>query len=208
MPYTADVDTIASKVVKGDHIRIITGSRDYTALVETVKVGVKWTEARDVDGKLIFRKENTDQVWAMREVPTEAEIAAKEEASRQAAQEFRFEQLHKMHDRMHGMIEVARTDLATKLARGEFIRANDTEELITAQEYKNLAVTIDQGLKNHEDWTILDCMEALSEQIKEALINGHNEPTQSGGFTFNNAERQLKIEAQRKFLRGVNWGIL
>lgn len=207
MPATKDIDTIASKVVKGDYIRMITGSRDYAMLVDTVKIGVKWTEARDAEGKLIFRRLNDEQTWAMRSMPTQAELAAEKEENDRKVAAWHEEMLSKMLARMHGGLADAKDRMTAALAKG-FMNTDVMEDIIIEQEYKTIACIIDQILEHNPEMTVKVAMEHAADRIKEGLINGNNEPTQSGGFSFGNAARQTRIAARRKFLQGIAWGTL
>jgi hypothetical protein len=208
MTYMADVDTTAQHVKVGDHIRVITGNRDYLVEVADVKIGTKWTAARDADGQLIWRKPNEDQVWAIREVKTEEELAAEKAELERKAAEFRLQQLENMHAKMHAGIALAQETLNANLAKGFHISPSDIEAVVTAHELKTIAINIDRTLEHNENMNILEAMEKEAEVVKNGLIDGFNEPTQSGGFTFENASRQTKIAARRSFLRGINWGML
>lgn len=207
MPINQDIDTTASNVVKGDYIRIITGNRDYAMLVDTVQVGSKWTVARDAEGALIFRKPNDEQTWAIRSMPTEAEIAAKKAENELKVAAWHEEMLTNMLARMHGGLADAKDRMTAALAKG-FMNTDVMEDIITEQEYKTIACVIDQILEHNPQMTVKVAMEHAADRIKEGIINGHDEPTQSGGFSFGNAARQTKIAARRKFLQGIAWGTL
>jgi hypothetical protein len=211
MTYMAEIDATAKDARKGDWFTIINanGSDGKAFEIETVQTGTKWTVARGADGMLIFRRLNDEQTWLIRETKTEEELAAdKAEAVRQAAQ-FRIEMLEKLHVRLHDGVVAARAALTARLAEPTYyVSASMMEDLAMEQEYKTIALQIDAGLEHHPEWTVVDCMTAVADRIKEGLIDGRNEPTQSGGFTFSNADRAVKIAAQRKFIQGINWGIL
>lgn len=208
MPATKDIDTTASKVLKGDYIRIITNNRDYAMLVDTVKVGAKWTEARDPEGTLIFRRLNDDQIWAMRSMPTQAELAAaKEESARQSAI-WHEEMLAKLLERMHGAVVTSHEAMTAAMAKGHYVSADIMEDMVIGQEWKTIACTVDRIIEHNPEMSIHDAMQHAADGIKEGLIDGRNEPTQSGGFSFRNAERQARITAQRKFIQGILWGTL
>lgn len=70
------VETTVENVRKGD----IIGGATAGWKVETVKVGTKWVELRDADGKLIVRTEVGAQIDVEREIETEESIKARETA--------------------------------------------------------------------------------------------------------------------------------
>lgn len=208
MTYMADLDTIASKARKGDYYRIINGSTDQALLIETVQVGSKWTVARDAEGKLIFRRQNDEQTWVIREVLTDEEKEAEKELNRQKAHAWRLEQLAGMLARMHNMVHDAKDAMKVALDKEGFVSSSLMEDIIVAQEYKTIACSITNVMERNEDMDILEAMQHVAEGIKTGLIEGRDEPTWSGGHTFSNADRQAKIAARRKFLQGINWGSL
>lgn len=210
MPYIADVDTTAGAVKPGDTYTLVSpsGGSSRELVIASVKSGTKWTEARDAEGSLIFRKENDAQIWLHREVPTEEEIAAKEAASKQAALDFKREMLNTMHAKMHEAVHTAKQAMRGQLDKEGFVNPDMMDDLIVAQEHKVIACHIDAILEHNPEMTIEIAMGHAADNIKENLVAGYDEPTQSGGFTFNNAARQTRIVARRKFIQGIAWGIL
>jgi hypothetical protein len=208
MTYFADVDTTAGDVKVGDQYRVITGSTDHAVEIAKIKIGTKWTEARDADGTLIWRKLSTDQIWLMRETKTDEELAEEKAENEKKVAAWHEEQLTRMLEKMNTRLHEVQTKLSAELVTGAFISESILEDLLVAQEYKVIAAQIESILDRNPGMTVKDAMEHVAEQIKERLITGYDEPTWSGGFTIGNAARQTRIVARRKFINGIGWGTL
>lgn len=208
MTHFIDVDTIASDARVGDYFRMINGADEKGVKIGSVKIGSKWTVAREEDGQLIFRRLNGEQTWLMREVPTQEELDAKAEADALLIAKYREEQLHTMMNQMIGAAGEARRKLIDHLASIDQsqsgLRIDYAANLLKAEILTGFGVRLQEGLHRTEH-TITELFEMLEAEIKEGLVEGYNEPHHSGGFSFSNAERQLAIDTRRELLRSMKW---
>jgi hypothetical protein len=154
MPILRDEKVEAGKITKDDVVK--------GRAAAVVKIGTKFAEARDADGKMILRAPLRQTVAILRPMPTEEEVAA-QEAEREAQQrEWREESisgwLDNADDRYAGAVAKFSEAVAGGLAPQNYW--DQYTDLARAQAEHRIAKEIEHAIARSAERSAFDPMEA------------------------------------------------
>lgn len=203
MPIATEVHITAhTEFRKGDHL-VYSNHDDW---ITDIKVGNKWMVIRGTEGALLARIDITQPIdmWVTREMPTDAELAEAAELKEQQKLAMQEEMFEDVIVKMEGKLKKANDELLKAMQLGYDI-SSAAEDQVIATELHMIANEMRQAREINPEMTWFEIFTHFVNLSKEWLVEGHQEPTYSGGFSFANARRQAKIAARRKFVKTLVW---